>query len=75
MRASVVATVTAADVLLEDPLLERGLTIVDTPGVGGMTRGHRDITNISGLNFLPKSFRGGMANSIHDALVYGVKSS
>ncbi|MBX3314452.1 MAG: dynamin family protein [Actinobacteria bacterium] len=42
--ASVVATVTAADVLLEDPLLERGLTIVDTPGVGGMTRGHRDIT-------------------------------
>lgn len=42
--ASVVATVTAAEVLLDDPLLERGLTIVDTPGVGGMTRGHRDIT-------------------------------
>jgi len=38
------ATVTAAEVLLDHPLLERGLTLVDTPGVGGMTRGHRDIT-------------------------------
>lgn len=40
----VVSTVTAAEVVVEDPLLERGLTLVDTPGVGGMTRGHRDIT-------------------------------
>lgn len=41
---AVVATVTAADVQIDHPLLARGLTIVDTPGVGGMTRGHRDIT-------------------------------
>ncbi|MCB0976780.1 MAG: dynamin family protein [Acidimicrobiales bacterium] len=40
----VVATVTAAEVVVQDPLLARGLTLVDTPGVGGMTRGHRDIT-------------------------------
>lgn len=41
---AVVATVTAADIQIDHPLLARGLTIVDTPGVGGMTRGHRDIT-------------------------------
>lgn len=36
--------VTAVDIGIDHPLLQRGLTIVDTPGVGGMTRGHRDIT-------------------------------
>ncbi len=36
--------VTAAAVRLPHPLLERGVTLVDTPGVGGMSRGHRDIT-------------------------------
>lgn len=34
----------AVDVAIDHPLLAQGLTIVDTPGVGGMTRGHRDIT-------------------------------
>lgn len=36
--------VTAVDIALDHPLLARGLTIIDTPGVGGMTRGHRDTT-------------------------------
>lgn len=36
--------VTAVEVAVPDPLLERGLALVDTPGVGGMSRGHRDIT-------------------------------
>lgn len=35
--------VSAVEVKLPDPLLERGLAIVDTPGVGGMSRGHRDV--------------------------------
>jgi hypothetical protein len=38
------AGVAAIDVHLPDPLLARGLVLVDTPGVGGMTRGHKDIT-------------------------------
>ena len=36
--------VTNVDVTVNHPLLERGLTLIDTPGVGGMSRGHRDIT-------------------------------
>lgn len=36
--------VTNVDVIVDHPLLERGLTLIDTPGVGGMSRGHRDIT-------------------------------
>ena len=36
--------VTNVDVIRDHPLLERGLTLIDTPGVGGMSRGHRDIT-------------------------------
>ncbi len=35
--------VTAVEVKLSDPLLERGLAMIDTPGVGGMSRGHRDV--------------------------------
>lgn len=35
--------VTAVEVKLPDPLLERGLAMVDTPGVGGLTLGHKDI--------------------------------
>lgn len=41
--------VTAIEVGLPDRLLERGLVVVDTPGVGGMTRGHKDIT-LASLN-------------------------
>ncbi len=36
--------VATVEVRIDHPLLERGLHIIDTPGVGGMTRGHRDIT-------------------------------
>ncbi len=36
--------VTGAEVLVDHPLLERGLVLIDTPGVGGMSRGHREIT-------------------------------
>lgn len=32
------------EVTLVNPLLSRGLVVVDTPGVGGMTRGHKDMT-------------------------------
>jgi hypothetical protein len=32
------------DIGTPSPLLERGLRLIDTPGVGGMTRGHKDIT-------------------------------
>lgn len=39
-----VAGVSAVEVVVDDPLLAKGLNIVDTPGVGGMSRGHRDIT-------------------------------
>jgi hypothetical protein len=38
------AGVLRVDVGVPSPLLERGLTLVDTPGVGGMTRGHTDVT-------------------------------
>jgi signal recognition particle receptor subunit beta len=37
------AGVTAVEIGLDHPLLERGITLVDTPGVGGMSRGHRDL--------------------------------
>lgn len=36
--------VSTVEVAVDHPLLARGLRLVDTPGVGGMTRGHRDIT-------------------------------
>lgn len=36
--------VKSAVVRVPHPLLRNGLSLVDTPGVGGMTRGHRDIT-------------------------------
>lgn len=36
--------VAAVDIMIDHPLLARGLHIVDTPGVGGMAKGHRDIT-------------------------------
>jgi len=36
--------VLSVEVLAQDPLLEAGVSLVDTPGVGGMTRGHRDVT-------------------------------
>jgi hypothetical protein len=38
------AGVTAVIVGLPNPLLEAGLTLVDTPGVGGLEAGHTDIT-------------------------------
>lgn len=38
------SSVTAVEVRLHDDLLDAGLSLVDTPGVGGMSRGHRDIT-------------------------------
>lgn len=34
--------VVGVEVGLPHPLLERGLVVIDTPGVGGLTRGHRD---------------------------------
>jgi signal recognition particle receptor subunit beta len=37
------AGVTAVEIGLDHQLLERGITLVDTPGVGGMSRGHRDL--------------------------------
>ncbi|MBV6509291.1 MAG: hypothetical protein JJLCMIEE_02360 [Acidimicrobiales bacterium] len=36
--------VVKVEVYIDHPLLARGLAIIDTPGVGGMSRGHRDIT-------------------------------
>jgi GTPase SAR1 family protein len=36
--------VTAVTVELPNPLLSAGLTIIDTPGVGGLEAGHTDIT-------------------------------
>lgn len=35
--------VTSVRIELDHPLLERGVVLIDTPGVGGMTRGHRDL--------------------------------
>lgn len=32
------------EVTLVNPLLQRGIVLVDTPGVGGMSRGHKDMT-------------------------------
>jgi predicted GTPase len=37
-------SVTRVEVGLPLPLLERGLSLIDTPGVGGMSIGHRDVT-------------------------------
>jgi predicted GTPase len=37
------AGVSLVEVTLPHPLLERGVTLMDTPGVGGMSQGHRDI--------------------------------
>ena len=34
--------VVGVEIGLPHPLLERGLVVIDTPGVGGLTRGHRD---------------------------------
>ena len=34
----------AVEVTLDSPLLRRGLTLIDTPGVGGLTAGHVEIT-------------------------------
>ncbi|QYG91108.1 hypothetical protein HC251_00775 [Iamia sp. SCSIO 61187] len=34
--------VLGVEIGLPHPLLERGLVVIDTPGVGGLTRGHRD---------------------------------
>ncbi len=35
--------VTAVDIVVDHPVLERGIVLIDTPGVGGMSRGHRDL--------------------------------
>jgi hypothetical protein len=35
--------VTAVEIELDHPVLERGIVLIDTPGVGGMGRGHRDL--------------------------------
>lgn len=36
--------VTGVEIGIPHGLLERGIVLVDTPGVGSMTRGHRDVT-------------------------------
>ncbi len=36
--------VAAVDIGIPNELLERGIALVDTPGVGGMARGHKDVT-------------------------------
>jgi hypothetical protein len=36
--------VTAVEIQLDHPLLRKGLTLVDTPGVGGLEAGHTEIT-------------------------------
>jgi predicted GTPase len=35
--------VSAVEIGLPHPVLERGVVLIDTPGVGGMSRGHRDL--------------------------------
>jgi Dynamin family len=35
--------VVSVEIETPHPLLERGIVLVDTPGVGGMSRGHRDL--------------------------------
>lgn len=42
--------VVGVEVGLPHPLLERGLVVIDTPGVGGLTRGHRD-SALAGLRY------------------------
>ena len=42
-EASLRQGVVSVEIALPHPLLERGVVLVDTPGVGGMTRGHRDL--------------------------------
>ncbi len=37
------AGVVSVAVEVDHPLLERGVALIDTPGVGGMSRGHRDL--------------------------------
>jgi hypothetical protein len=36
--------VTGVEIITPDELLGRGIVLIDTPGVGGMTRGHRDLS-------------------------------
>jgi predicted GTPase len=36
--------VAAVDIGLPHEMLERGIALIDTPGVGGMARGHKDVT-------------------------------
>ncbi|MDO8362716.1 MAG: dynamin family protein [Actinomycetota bacterium] len=35
--------VTSVEIVIDHPVLERGIVLIDTPGVGGMGRGHRDL--------------------------------
>ncbi len=35
--------VSAVEIGLDHPVLARGVVLIDTPGVGGMSRGHRDL--------------------------------
>jgi len=35
--------VVAVEICVDHPVLARGVVLIDTPGVGGMTRGHRDL--------------------------------
>ncbi|HAP76401.1 MAG TPA: hypothetical protein DCR14_09995 [Acidimicrobiaceae bacterium] len=35
--------VMSVEIGVPNPLLERGIVLIDTPGVGGMSRGHRDL--------------------------------
>ncbi len=35
--------VMSVEIGVPNPLLERGVVLIDTPGVGGMSRGHRDL--------------------------------
>jgi hypothetical protein len=37
------AGVVSVELRVDDPLLARGIVLIDTPGVGGMSRGHRDL--------------------------------
>ncbi len=47
--------VVGVEVGLPHPLLERGLVVIDTPGVGGLTRGHRD-SALAGLRYADALF-------------------
>lgn len=35
--------VSAVEISIDHPVLARGVVLIDTPGVGGMSRGHRDL--------------------------------